>query len=52
MEFEIKMDFDLYTGIISYNMTSHFKHRIQPLCCKKHRYVQPTENPSPEDREG
>ncbi|PKU48646.1 hypothetical protein llap_970 [Limosa lapponica baueri] len=36
MEFEIKMDFDLYTGIISYNMTSHFKHRIQPWYGKKH----------------
>jgi len=35
MEFEIKMDFDLYTGIISYNMVTAF---MPPLWAEQRRY--------------
>lgn len=35
MEFEIKMDFDLYTGIVSYNMVTAF---MLPLWAEQSRY--------------
>lgn len=35
MEFEIKMDFDLYVGIISYNMVTAF---MPPLWAEQSRY--------------
>lgn len=35
MEFEIKMDFDLYTGIISYNVVTAF---MPPLWAEQRRY--------------
>lgn len=35
MEFGIKMDFDLYTGIISYNMVTAF---MPPLWAEQRRY--------------
>lgn len=39
MEFEIKMDFDLYVGIISYNMVTAF---MPPLWAEQSRYNSTT----------
>lgn len=39
MEFEIKMDFDLYIGIISYNMVTAF---MPPLWAEQSRYNSTT----------
>jgi len=39
MEFEIKMDFDLYIGIISYDMVTAF---MPPLWAEQSRYNSTT----------